>query len=62
MSMTSASPVRPPPGTRPSANNLGIAYMAAGMFLFSAVDMQAKVLTETFHPVQIVWTRQRSRC
>lgn len=32
--------------------------MALGMFLFSAVDTQAKFLTETLHPVQIVWTRQ----
>lgn len=32
--------------------------MACGMFLFSAVDTQAKFLTETLHPIQIVWTRQ----
>ena len=32
--------------------------MAAGMFLFSAVDTQAKFLTATLHPVQIVWSRQ----
>jgi S-adenosylmethionine uptake transporter len=37
---------------------LGIAYMAAGMFLFSAVDTHAKFLAATFHPVQIVWVRQ----
>ena len=28
------------------------------MFLFSAVDTQAKFLTETLHPIQIVWSRQ----
>lgn len=28
------------------------------MFLFAAVDTQAKFLTETLHPVQIVWARQ----
>lgn len=39
-------------------NTLGIAYMAGGMFLFSAVDTQAKFLTETLHPIQIVWSRQ----
>lgn len=39
-------------------NRLGIIYMAAGMFLFSAVDMQAKFLTETLHPFQVVWSRQ----
>lgn len=32
--------------------------MALGMFLFSAVDIQAKFLTETLHPIQIVWSRQ----
>lgn len=32
--------------------------MAAGMFLFSGVDTMAKFLTETLHPVQIVWCRQ----
>ncbi len=32
--------------------------MAAGFFLFSAVDTQAKFLTQTLHPIQIVWTRQ----
>ena len=28
------------------------------MFLFSAVDTHAKFLTESFHPVQIAWSRQ----
>ncbi|MEO1790031.1 MAG: DMT family transporter, partial [Pseudomonadota bacterium] len=28
------------------------------MFLFAAVDAQAKLLTETLHPFQVVWTRQ----
>lgn len=32
--------------------------MAAGMFVFSAVDTQAKFLTDSFHPIQIVWFRQ----
>jgi len=32
--------------------------MAMGMFLFSGVDTMAKFLTETLHPVQIVWSRQ----
>ena len=32
--------------------------MAGGMFLFSAVDAQAKFLTDAFHPIQIVWSRQ----
>ena len=32
--------------------------MMLGMFLFAAVDAQAKYLTLTLHPVQIVWFRQ----
>lgn len=28
------------------------------MFLFAAVDAQAKFLTDTLHPIQIVWSRQ----
>jgi drug/metabolite transporter (DMT)-like permease len=32
--------------------------MAGGMFLFAAVDTQAKFLTDTLHPIQIVWSRQ----
>lgn len=32
--------------------------MAGGFFIFSAVDMQAKFLTESLHPVQVAWSRQ----
>lgn len=32
--------------------------MGLGMFLFSAVDTGAKLLTAELHPLQIVWTRQ----
>lgn len=32
--------------------------MAAGMFMFSGVDTIAKLLTETVHPIQVVWWRQ----
>lgn len=44
----------------PRQNNvkLGALYMLGGMFLFSAVDTQAKFLTSTFHPTQIIWFRQ----
>jgi drug/metabolite transporter (DMT)-like permease len=48
----------PPKTSRPPNNKLGIAYMAGGMFLFAAVDTIAKFLTETLHPLQIVWSRQ----
>jgi len=46
------------PGPRRSESLRGIAYMALGLFLFSAVDTQAKFLTDSLHPVQIVWARQ----
>lgn len=32
--------------------------MAVGMFLFAAVDTQAKFLTDSLHTIQIVWFRQ----
>lgn len=32
--------------------------MAGGFFLFSAVDTQAKFLTESLHPLQVAWSRQ----
>ncbi|MEM9342142.1 MAG: DMT family transporter [Pseudomonadota bacterium] len=52
-------PAAAPTFTAPAPNNLrGISFMALGMFIFAAVDAQAKLLTETLHPFQIVWTRQ----
>jgi drug/metabolite transporter (DMT)-like permease len=36
----------------------GIAFMVGGLFLFSAVDTHAKFLTDSFHPIQITWSRQ----
>ncbi len=32
--------------------------MAVGLFLFAAVDTQAKFLTDSLHAIQIVWFRQ----
>ncbi len=32
--------------------------MAGGLFLFSAVDTQAKFLTDSLDPIQIAWSRQ----
>ena len=58
ISLEPASPVIDRPGLGRPQSGLGIAYMAAGMFLFSAGDTQAKFLTETLHPIQIAWTRQ----
>ncbi len=39
-------------------NTRGLLLMGLGFLLFSAADTQAKLLTEFFHPVQIVWFRQ----
>lgn len=58
ISIEPASPVIPTPQPKPTQSGLGIAYMAGGMFMFSAVDTMAKFLTETLHPLQIVWSRQ----
>lgn len=52
------SPAAGAVGERRSESGLGILLMLGGMFLFSAVDTQAKFLTATLHPLQIVWTRQ----
>ncbi|WP_425051660.1 DMT family transporter [Psychromarinibacter sp. S121] len=46
-----------PPGQQVD-NMRGLALMALAMFIFSAVDTQAKFLTQTLHPVQVTWTRQ----
>ncbi|MEM1314063.1 MAG: DMT family transporter [Pseudomonadota bacterium] len=32
--------------------------MGLGFLFFSTADMQSKLLTESFHPVQIAWSRQ----
>ena len=45
--------------TPTSADNIkGALFMLAGMFVFSAVDAQAKYLTQSMPPMQIVWGRQ----
>ena len=36
---------------------MGICFMAFGMFLFSAEDTMAKFLSDSMHPIQIVWLR-----
>lgn len=57
--MVTAVPIAPEaPSPRDLQTGRGLLLMALGMFLFSAVDTQAKFLTETLHPAQIVWTRQ----
>lgn len=39
-------------------NMRAILLMGLGFFAFAAADVQAKVLTESLHPFQIVWLRQ----
>lgn len=39
-------------------NLVGVLFMFTGMFVFSAVDAQAKYLTQTMPAMQIVWGRQ----
>lgn len=39
-------------------SSLGILLMIGGMFCFGAADTIAKVLSESFHPMQIAWVRQ----
>ncbi|SEJ83220.1 Riboflavin transporter [Marinovum algicola] len=36
----------------------GVLFMLAGFFFYATSDSIAKVLTQSLHPVQVVWTRQ----
>jgi S-adenosylmethionine uptake transporter len=58
MAITPIIQNRQVPSARRTDSLRGIALMAMGMFLFSCVDTMGKFLTETVHPVQIVWFRQ----
>ena len=58
MPIPTVTPITNNPLKPENSSMRGIAYMAGGMFLFSAVDTQAKFLTESLHPIQIVWSRQ----
>ncbi|MDF0597848.1 DMT family transporter [Psychromarinibacter halotolerans] len=48
----------PSPAGQQVDNMRGLALMALAMFVFSAVDTQAKFLTQTMHPIQVTWSRQ----
>ena len=57
--MTHIEAVTPITGfVRQSNSRRGILLMLGAMFLFAAADALAKLLTQTFHPVQIIWFRQ----
>ena len=58
MSLNRAAPLIPDRAPRRPNNLRGLLLMAAAFFVFAAADTQAKFLTEWFHPMQIVWTRQ----
>lgn len=44
--------------SRQTNSTMGILLMIGGMFCFAAADTLAKLLNESFHPMQIVWVRQ----
>lgn len=52
------APLRHAPMPSQNDNLRGLILMVLGFFSFAAGDVQAKILTETLHPVQIVWFRQ----
>jgi len=58
MTLPEAGDVPPHPGTVAGDNVKGALFMLAGMFVFSAVDAQAKYLTHYLPSLQIVWARQ----
>lgn len=58
MPIQTATPITKTRAATTGSPMRGIAYMAAGMFLFSAVDTQAKFLADSLHPIQITWSRQ----
>lgn len=45
-------------GTRIYRNGRGLMLMALGFFCFASSDTLTKLLTDSAHPVQIVWARQ----
>ena len=48
----------PAPPVRKTDNLRGVLLMAAAFAFFATGDMLAKLMTGSFHPLQIVWTRQ----
>ncbi len=50
--LTTEAPVRR------NNNRVGVLMMLCAMFLFAGADTISKILTDAFHPVQIIWFRQ----
>ncbi|MGA9411971.1 MAG: DMT family transporter, partial [Roseobacter sp.] len=58
MAITPITPTKSVAQSKRTDSMRGVALMALGMFLFSGVDTMGKFLTETVHPIEIVWFRQ----
>ena len=58
MPLQTSSPVLPSDTTGATDNLRGIILMALGFFVFAAADAAAKVLTQSLHPLEILWFRQ----
>jgi len=58
MTIPMAGGAPPRPALQAGDNVKGALFMLAGMFVFSAVDAQAKYLTSHLPALQIVWVRQ----
>ncbi|WGW05385.1 DMT family transporter [Tropicibacter oceani] len=57
MPVQPASPIHSAPAPSHPDNTRGIVLMALGFAFFAAGDVQAKLLTESFNPLQITWMR-----
>ena len=56
---TNAKSAHKPQNMPTAKENLrGVAFMILAMFIFAIVDGIAKYLTQSFHPLQVVWVRQ----
>lgn len=58
ISISPSAPLASNPPTRSNNSRLGVILMLCAMFVFAAGDALAKLLTDSFHPVQIIWFRQ----
>lgn len=58
MPAPTVAPLRSAPPPSRSDNLRGIVLMLSGFFCFAACDVQAKFLTDSLHPAQVVWFRQ----
>lgn len=56
MQHAAPAPLRPEPSAQ--SNLRGLILLGLGFLLFNSGDILAKILTDTVHPIQIVWTRQ----